>query len=132
MAVTLAVYDLQQPTGELDCALYPNADSDELIDGWLTQAIEKVTAAGVGAADQNNAAAAWVYYRGYAHVAQRLASEPASVALDSTITRSIASDQRKYFAGLADLWLNACYGYSLITPVATVPAFTRPVRIGVY
>lgn len=126
MAVTLTIYDLKQPTGELDESLFPTGNIDSLVAGWLAQAADEV--ANITAADQDAAARAWVYYRAYSHVAQRLASSPANVVIDSTVTRTTSADQRKYFADLATYWLNFFYSLNITTPSAANPAFFGTVK----
>ena len=100
MAVTLSTLDLKQPDGELSESLFPGNDFDMLLAGWLGQAVTMVEAnAAIATANQNLAAAAWVYYRAYDHIAQRMASSPVRVAtsLDGSIAKEMAQDQRKFW-----------------------------------
>lgn len=104
MAVTLSTFDLIQPTGELSESLFPGSDFSMLLGGWFGQAETLVEAnAAIAAANHNSAAAAWVYYRAYSHVAARLASSPVSVSTshDGSVSKTMSSDQRKYFVDLA-------------------------------
>lgn len=101
MAVTLTVYDLQHPEGELTESMFPGEDLELLATTWLAQAKTKVEAAeGITAANQNDAAASWAYHRAYTHIATRLNATAASASVDN-VQRTIASDQRAYFARLA-------------------------------
>jgi hypothetical protein len=128
MAVTLVADDLKEPTGELTADLFPGSDLDDLLAGWLTQAETLVEGnSAIATANHNTAAAAWVYHRAYGHVARRLAAAPSQVSVDGTVSKSSATDQRKYFADLAVEKLGVYTGYetegdaSLVAPA--VPAF---------
>lgn len=129
MAVTLTVDDLEQPLGELDASLFPNGDIDNLCAAWLAQAIAKIEAnTGIATADQDAAAAAWVYYRAYMQVADRFANSPSTIVVDGTVTRTTAADQRKYFADRAAYWLDFYYSYNTLVALAAVPAFFGTVK----
>jgi hypothetical protein len=133
MAVTLATYDLTQPSGELSESLFPGGDFDLFVGGWLGQAKTLVDAnAAIATANQNLAAAAWVYHRAYSHVAQRLASSPVSVStsIDGSISKTMSSDQRKYFFDLAaaKLALYQSYETEAESSTAVIPAFFGRVR----
>jgi hypothetical protein len=107
MAVTITTTDLEQPEGELSESLFPGGDFDTLLAGWLAVAITSVEGnSNIAATNQNSAAAAWVYYRAYSHVAQRLASSPVRVAtsVDGSVSKEMAQDQRTYFINLAKQW----------------------------
>lgn len=102
MPVTWAIDDFKQPLGELTPDLYPLGDIDALLTGWLAQATAKVlAAAGIAVADHDSAAASWVYYRAYTHIAQRMNSEPEQVRAEGEIAMTTKADQRKYFADRA-------------------------------
>lgn len=121
MAVTLTPTDLTQPDGELSAFLFPNGDFATLLAGWLSQSATLVEAnIGIAAANQNNAAAAWVYYRGFTHIAQRLAALPVSVstAHDGSMSKTMSSDQRAYFVSMAKHWKSVFDAYD------TTPALT--------
>lgn len=101
MAVTLTTFDLIQPDGELSESLFPSGDFNVLVAGWLGQATAKVEAnTAIATADQNTAAAAWVYHRAYDHIAQRLASSPVrvSTSIDGSVSKEMAQDQRTFWA----------------------------------
>lgn len=100
--VTLTLEDFVQPAGELYDSLFPEQDLYTLVDGWLQQAIYKVEGtATIPAEHRNLAASAWVYYRAYSHIAQRLMASAATMNVDGKVSRTIASDQRQHFADLA-------------------------------
>jgi len=117
MAVTLDTYDLKQPVGELESSLFPDTtmDIDVALTGWLAQATTKVEAdADIATADQNAAAAAWVYYRAYTYVVQWLSTLPSSATVDG-MSRTIAGDQRAHFSKKAAEWLATFEGFSAPT-----------------
>lgn len=133
MAVTLTTSACKQPDGELFAALFPDDDIDTLLTGWLQSAIPEVAKMQVASADQNNAAQAWVYYRGYQHINLRLQSSPSSRIIHSgagDATISSSGDQRKYFKEKEGYWFNMFYGYSSLktADAAAVPAFFGRVR----
>jgi hypothetical protein len=133
VAVTLTDQDVTQPLGELDSSLFPGSNFAELVNGWLYQAQQKVQAnAGIAAADHNDAAAAWVYYRAYSHVAQRLAASPTSVSVGGKISRSMAADQRKHFFQLAAEKLAEYSSHdSATSPIGALFTVARPSRVTV-
>lgn len=128
MAVTLISDDLLQPAGELDESLFPADNCNDFVAGWLSQAADKVLAsANITAADQDKAAAAWVYYRAYTWVANRIANTPESVTVGPRTERSSAT-QQKYFADLAAFWLEQYYGFDTATVASGIPAFFSTVK----
>lgn len=132
MAVTLSSFDLIQPTGELSESLFPGNDFDLLVGGWLGQATTLVDAnSAIATANQNLAAAAWVYYRGFSHVAQRLASSPVSVSAshDGSMSKTMSSDQRAYFVALAKHWKSIFDDYDTTPPLTTDNAFTGSLMV---
>lgn len=121
MAVTLETYQLSQPDGELEASLFPDDDMEEKLAGWLAQATTKVEAdADIAAADQNEAAAAWVYYRAYTYIAQWMMLQASSAEADG-LSRTISNDQRAYFSRKANEWLDKSNGYAV--PTARVAFF---------
>lgn len=117
MAVTLDTYDLKQPVGELESSLFPDTtmDIDVALTGWLAQATTKVEAdADIATADQNAAAAAWVYYRAYSYVAQWMKAEPERVEVGER-TEWLGADRAKFFQDLANKWESTFNGYSAPT-----------------
>lgn len=130
MAVTLVPDDLIQPDGELTAALFPDDDLIEFVAGWLDQATTKVEAAsGISSSSQDAAAAAWVYYRAYNYVAQRLVAGPASHRLGPA-EETYEQDQRSYFAGLAAQKLAEYTGFdSTVTPMGALFAVARAGRV---
>lgn len=125
MAVTLFSDDLVQPAGELSDVLFPDGNIGELVAGWLRDAKTKV--ANVAETEQDGAAAAWVYYRAYRHVADRMASAPSHM-IAGPRTEDFDFNQRKYFAERADYWLDIYYSLNLTVPQAAIPAFFGTVK----
>jgi len=70
MAVTLTIDDLIYPTGEMQPVMFPDGDIADAIATWLTDAS--------GLTTDNDAAAHYVYYRGYNAAANRIAATPSS------------------------------------------------------
>ena len=70
MAVTLTIADLQYPIGELQPALFPDGDIGTALATWIEEAA-KLTGS-------NEAAARYVYWRGYSAAADRIAAMPTS------------------------------------------------------
>ena len=117
MAVTLEIYDLKQPVGELESTLFPDADMtiDVALTGWLGQAKTKVEAdADITTANQNDAAAAWVYYRAYTYVAQWMKAEPERVEVGER-TEWLGADRAKFFLDLAAKWESTYNGFNAPT-----------------
>jgi hypothetical protein len=133
MAVTITTADLEQPEGELSESLFPGGDFATLLAGWLAQAEAKVEGnTAIATANHNLAAAEWVYYRAYDHVAQRLAASPVrvSTSLDGSIAKEMAQDQRKYWIEKATAKKAAYEGYETESASTTsvIPAFFGRVR----
>lgn len=133
MAVTLSTFDLIQPTGELSESLFPGSDFSMLVGGWFGQAETLVEAnTAIAATSHNLAAAAWVYYRAYSHVADRLASSPVSVSVshDGSMSKTMSTDQRKYFIDKATAKLAQYESYETeaASTTSVIPAFFGRVR----
>lgn len=128
MSVSLVLTDVKQPTGEIDASLFPDGDADTFLASWLEQAVTKVEAStGIATEDQDEAAAAWVYYRAYKWVADRIANTAESITVGPRTERTSAT-QQKYFADLANYWLEQFYGFNTVSPVAGIPAFFSTVK----
>lgn len=125
MSVSLTIDDLKQPTGELDDAMFPNGDIDNLLSGWLSQAETKVS--DFSTDTQDEAAAAWVYYRGFSAIASRMANTAESVTVGPRTERTSAS-QQKYFADRAAYWFDIYNGLDVVTPTIANPAFFGSVK----
>lgn len=129
MTVSITIFDLEQPQGELDESLFPGCDFEDLLQGWLDQAASKVEAeTNIALTDQDAAAAAWVYYRAFTRVADRFANSPSTIMIDGTVTRTTAVDQRKYFADKAASWLARYYEFGTTSQLPGVPAFFGTVK----
>lgn len=70
MAITLTTTDLQYPTGEMQPVMFPDGDIEVALTVWLIEAS--------GLTTENEAAAHYVYYRGYNAAANRIAATPSS------------------------------------------------------
>lgn len=91
--------DFISPAGLLTTDLFPGRDLTALVEAWLAEAESKSSAAAT-LEQQNEAIKAWVYYRAYFDVWQRLSSNPSSLALDGT-SMSMGQEQ---IASYLNLW----------------------------
>jgi len=128
MSVTLTPANCVQPEGELFPLLFPNDVLEDLVSGWLAKAVDEVAALNVTSTYHDDAAKAYVYWRGYDHICLRMASEFASKTVhsgagDATISQT--NDQRKFFQERASFWQSQFYSYQPPTDdqAAAVPAF---------
>jgi len=117
-----------QPEGELFEALFPSANLDELVSGWLAKASAEIAALGIASAYQDAAALAYVYWRAYDHIWLRMANEFASKTVHSgagDATLSQTNDQRKFFQDKSNFWQGQFYSYQPSTDAqaAAVPVF---------
>lgn len=123
MAVTLTTADLKQPTGELAASLFPGETLDDLLAGWLTQAVTLVQAnASIAATHHNAAATAWVYYRAYGYKVLLMASDPNDITVGER-SETYAPDQRKAFMALRDKYEADYNSYEVPAIVSVTPAF---------
>jgi hypothetical protein len=70
MAVTLTIADLQYPVGHLQPGLFPDGDIGTALQAWIEEAARLT--------NNNEAAAHYVYWRGYEAIAERIAGRPTS------------------------------------------------------
>lgn len=127
MTVSLSSWNILQPNGELDVSLFASQDEAEaMIVGWITDAIARV--ANVTPANQQEAAAAWVYYRAFGLLAQRYASTASTIMVDGVVTRSTSSDQRKFFDDRMKFWQDVFAGLSAVTSTSAEMVFFNRVR----
>jgi len=130
MSVTLTSANCVQPEGELFPALFPNDTLEDLVSGWLAKAADEIAALNITSTYQDDAAKAYVYWRGYDHICLRMASEFASKTVhsgagDATISQT--NDQRKFFQERAQFWQSQFYSYQ---PAADAQAAAVPVFFG--
>lgn len=90
--------DFIAPTGLLTESLFPGQTLADLVTAWLAEAESKAAAADT-LEQQNEAIAAWVYYRAYFDVWQRLSSNPSQLSLDGT-SYGMGQDQINSFLAL--------------------------------
>ena len=130
MSITVTSASCVQPEGELFAALFPNDTLEDLVSGWLTKAADEVAALNVASTYHDEAAKAYVYWRGYDHISLRMASEFASKTVHSgagDATLSQTNDQRKFFQERATFWQSQFYSYQ---PPADAQAAAVPVFFG--
>ncbi len=128
MSITLTPANCVQPEGELFPLLFPNDVLEDMVSGWLAKAADEIVALNVASTYHDEAAKAYVYWRGYDHISLRMASEFASRTVhsgagDATLTQT--NDQRKFFQERAAFWQGQFYSYQPPTDAqaAAVPAF---------
>lgn len=92
--------DFIHPIGELQPALFPNEELADLVDTWLAEAQGKTAALPAGCVDE--ATGAWVYYRAYAAVANRIAATPTREAYFNNVDRWQSADRVEYFRRKAE------------------------------
>lgn len=93
------IADFLSPVGLLTADLFPGQNIEAMVAAWLIQAEQHAAAAPTDR--QAEAAEAWVYYRAYHNVWQRLSSNPASLSLDGT-SYSMGQEQ---IAAYRSLWM---------------------------
>jgi hypothetical protein len=86
------VGDFIAPAGELTLALFPDVTLTESVAAWLEQA--------EGLTDDEDAQAAWVYHRAYAHVADRLHAGLANES-KGPVSAARSDAQFRYWQGRA-------------------------------
>lgn len=94
------VAEFIHPAGELLPAFFPNEEIASLVHTWLTEAQGKTAA--LPAACVEPATAAWVYYRAYAAVANRIAATPTREAYFNDVDRWHSADRVEYFRAKAE------------------------------
>jgi len=126
--MTLTSADFIYPTGEIQASFFPKETLATLIDAWIDQAETKV--ASIAAADQDTAAAFWVYYRAYSAIAMRIGANPSRMTFGGNsgggVESSVDWGQNKsdYWANLAQAALdNFHYYVPAVPPVDETPAF---------
>lgn len=123
MAVTLFAANFIHPEGELQPVMFPKENLGALLDAWISQATSKV--AGVAASEQDNAAAAWVYYRAYSTIARRIGASPSSHSSSGTggveTTVNWGQNRADYWEELAQQQLDRFEYYVPPAPTASQP-----------
>jgi hypothetical protein len=89
--------DFIAPTGELRADMFPGDTLATNITAWLTQAAVK-------APDNDDAQTAWVYYRAWTDVANRLGTNPAEVDIEGEGGVRTLKEQIGFAQGRAAYW----------------------------
>jgi hypothetical protein len=123
MAVTLVNTDLIAPNGLLMAEMFPvnGASLPTYVTQWIAKATTAV--ANIDAGDQDDAATAWVYWRGFAQAANELASLPAS-AKTGDQSEAWNASQIQRLEGVAGQWRAEYLAYA-DTPAQTVLTSTQ-------
>lgn len=95
MAVTNA--DFIAPTGELTADMFPGDTLSTNIDAWITEAEAK-------AASNDDAQKAWVYYRAWTGIANRLGTTPAEVDIEGEGNVRTLKEQIAFAQSRAAYW----------------------------
>lgn len=99
----LTVEQLIAPAGEIERAMFPDDDGDQLkarVTIWLNEATSRVAA--VAAAEVDNATRAYVNFRAFRAVYLRLSALPTSVSITDEGSHGYTADQAVRFGKLAD------------------------------
>lgn len=102
--------DFISPTGDLTEGMYPGEDVEELVTAWLQDAQARTS--------DEARQAAWVYYRAYRHVANRMHAGLASERKGDQAA-SIDPAQLRYWQRKADEALTTYRGGATATSGAT-------------
>ncbi len=126
MAVTLVNTDLIAPKGLLMAEMFPvnGASLSTYVTQWIAKATTAV--ANVDAGDQDDAATAWVYWRGFSQAANELASLPAS-AKTGDQTEAWNASQIQRLEGVAQQWRNEYNAYAEIVSQTVIQSVQAPV-----
>lgn len=89
--------DFIAPTGELTADMFPGDTLSTNITAWLAEAVVK-------AADNDDAQKAWVYYRAWTGVANRLGTTPAEVGIEGEGNVKTLKEQIAFAQGRAAYW----------------------------
>jgi hypothetical protein len=121
--MSLTIADLKAPAGELESFMFPvdtanpSLTFDARLTSWLAEAVGKVSS--LPSAQQDEAAKAWAYYRGFKAFVLRVTTTPTKATLDSGKTEvEYTSEQIKTWRTLPDYWLAQFQGYFSTTPVS--------------
>lgn len=90
--MALTATDFIEPTGELSEEMFPGKDVEEFAGAWLAEAASK--------AGGESAQRAWVYYRAYSHVANRMHADPAN-AREGSVSVQVTDAQIQHWQRLA-------------------------------
>ena len=104
-----------EPAGELSEELFPGKDLEEFTTAWLAEAVTKTSS--------EAAQAAWVYYRAYLTVANRMNAE-ASSERKGDVTAARVADQLAYWRKLA---AEHRQEFDSLTGAAVGGAFLQPI-----
>jgi hypothetical protein len=113
--VALNPTDLIAPKGDIQPSFFPDGDMIENVTQWLNQARVKAARAG---SFFDSATMAWVYYRAYTFVANRMASEPDQAGVDE-VSRTISIQRVKHFQQLAQKAMDEFNGYFDESPASS-------------
>jgi hypothetical protein len=119
--VALTIDDLKAPAGELEAFMFPvdpenpSLDFDARLTAWLAEAVSKVSS--LTGNNQDEAAKAWVYYRGFKAFVLRVTTTPTKATLDSGKTEvEYTGEQIKTWRTLPNYWLEQFNGYFTSSP----------------
>jgi hypothetical protein len=120
--------DFIHPSGELLPALFPNENLTNLVTTWLAEAATKVATFPAGSVDA--ATAAWVYYRAFSAVANRLAATPTREAYFNDVDRWVSADRVEFFRGQAQQHLQTFQALTSAAASSSATVLQRPPMTG--
>lgn len=105
----MTTLDFIHPEGDLTADMFPGETLIDTVAPWLSQA--------EGKTDDEDAQAAWVYYRAYGAIWRRLASEPSIVDVEGEGSQQRLISQIAYWKSMRDEQLQL---YNALTSTETV------------
>lgn len=124
--MSVVIADLKQPKGHLENALFPSDAVNGVLDatlfdarltGYLADAVAKVAEYAI-VDDVDAATIAWVYYRAYYTVGQRLLAQERAASVEGQGSNRFEQKQADGFFALAQQWKDTFEG---LIPDATAP-----------
>lgn len=89
--------DFTHPVGELRSEMFPGDSLYDNLAAWIAEAESK-------AASNEDAQKAWVYYRAWTAVADRMLTDPATIDIDGEGSRQYVLTQMQLARGRASFW----------------------------
>jgi len=122
----LTYADILDPVGKVLPSMFPSDTTAALQDrltGWLTEAYAKPEVVAItDDAVKNDAARAWVYYRAFDSVANRMMLTASKVSLTDQGSQEFTNQQLAYFVSLRNSAFEDFSGMIVVTTSRTSPS----------